>query len=123
MFYAKEAVLANSCCHKSLPGNEVQGAGGELRPNLVSVAPLECRGHTAAIGKVAYAPDGKTVATASGDATIKLWDAATGQLQATLTGHTAVINALDFAPDGRTLATGGAHKTIRIWDLSTGQTQ
>ncbi len=106
------------------PGREdLRGFEWHYLRGQVSVAPLELRGHTDGVGKVAYAPDGKTVATSSIDRTVKLWNATTGQLQATLTGHTAVINALDFAPDGRTLATGGADKTVRIWDLDTGQTQ
>jgi WD40 repeat protein len=67
---------------------------------------------------VAYSPDGKTLASASRDKTIKLWGSKTGKLQATLEGHYDTVASLAFSPDGKTLATGGADKTILLWDVS-----
>ncbi len=46
---------------------------------------LSLRGHTSAVCGVAYSPDGRQIASASGDGTVKLWNAATGQEIRTLT--------------------------------------
>lgn len=75
---------------------------------------------------VAYSPDGKIVATVSGDykeyqktGEVKLWDAESGRELAVLAGHTGKIRALGFSPDGKLLATGGYDRTIRIWDVAS----
>lgn len=51
---------------------------------------------------------------------IRIWDARTGRLSATLTGHTRWIRALSFSPDGDVLASGDESKTIHLWDVKGG---
>ena len=67
---------------------------------------------------MAFAPDNRTVASASGDATLHLWDTRTGE-HSTHLSHTYPVVAVAFSPDGNTLASG-SFKEIRLWDLTTG---
>jgi WD40 repeat protein len=69
----------------------------------------------------AFAPDGRAIASASMDGTIKLWDTETGSLKRNLHGEGTMTDALAFSPDGRTLAAGNAGGTVELWDPQSGR--
>lgn len=78
------------------------------------------KGHTDAVYAAAYSPDGKFIATASFDNTLKLWDAATGKEIKTYGGtggHTKQVVALAFNQDGSSLASGSTDNTVKTWDV------
>jgi WD40 repeat protein/tRNA A-37 threonylcarbamoyl transferase component Bud32 len=70
---------------------------------------------------VAFNPDGKRLASAVHDGTVKVWDAQTGQELLTLKGAAGTVA---FSPDGKRLATGcllWGKVPVRVWDARTGQ--
>jgi RNA polymerase sigma factor (sigma-70 family) len=80
-------------------------------------------GHERGVHAVAFAPDGRTLATGSADRTVRLWETATGREVRRLVGHSGEVTVLAFAPDGRTLASASDNptdRTISLWDVVTG---
>jgi WD40 repeat protein/serine/threonine protein kinase len=70
---------------------------------------------------LAFAPDGKRIASGSANGTVMLWDMASPGSREVLSGHTAGIIGLAFSPDGRTLVTGSQDQTVKVWDLASGK--
>ncbi|MFD6400409.1 hypothetical protein [Nocardia sp. NPDC060249] len=74
-------------------------------------------GHRGTVYAVAVRPDGRWLATAGDDRTVRLHDLVTGTTR-TLTGHDAPVRTVAFAPDGKTLVSGSDDRTARVWDVT-----
>jgi WD40 repeat protein len=73
--------------------------------------------HMQGVDGLAFAPNGRMLATGSADRTVRLWDVNSGRELLRLQGHTDRVLAVAFNPDGRTLATSSADRTVRLWRL------
>jgi WD40 repeat protein len=71
--------------------------------------------HTGAITSLAFSPNGRTLATASKDYSIRLWDFAARQHVATLQGHLNEVWSLAFSHDGQTLFSGTKQGEVKLW--------
>lgn len=73
--------------------------------------------------KTAYSPDGRWLATAHADGVLRLWNAATGQLERVLLAHSPVAStgSIAWSFDGRMLASGHADGTLCLWDIEAGR--
>ncbi len=66
-------------------------------------------------------PDGKLLALASADNSVKLWDVAGGEELAILEGHTKWANGVAFSPDGKLLASASSDGSLRLWEIPSGR--
>lgn len=82
---------------------------------------LKQQGHAAEMNSLAYAPDGRHVATAGADGKVKLWDTASGFCFVTFAEHSAGVSQVEFAGRagaGGVLFSASLDGTVRAWDLA-----
>ena len=103
------------------------GTGGFRIPGEVVLWDIETgdvrsilRGHRSQVSGVAFAPDGKTLASSSDDTTVRIWDLESGKTLTTFLGHPGGVHAVAFSPDGKILASSsnGSEGTARLWDVT-----
>jgi len=82
---------------------------------------LTLNAHAAAVTSIAYSPNGKMIVSGSLDRTVKVWDAAGGQLLRTFPGDYGAVSAVAFLPDGHRVASASLNGAIIIWNADSGQ--
>jgi len=88
----------------------------DVEARRLTGAPLV--GHSGWVPRLAFSQDGKTLASASWDHTVGLWDVAQRRKLALLRGHSDEVYGVAFSPDGRTLASCGSD-AVRLWNIAT----
>src|SRR5262245_35145971 len=80
------------------------------------------QGHSEGVHQVAFSPDGKRLASASDDATVRVWELNTGKQLHTLGGHgKSSVRGVAFSPDGKWLASAGVDQKVVLWDAAAGR--
>ena len=75
-------------------------------------------GHTASANAVAFSPNGRLLASASDDHTVKVWRVADGALLRTLTGFFGSVTSVAFSHNGQMLAAGSIDRNIKVWNVA-----
>jgi DNA-binding beta-propeller fold protein YncE len=77
-------------------------------------------GHDDVVASVAFRHDGKKLASASFDRTVRVWDVAAGKAERVLTMHSDFVHAVAFSPDGQYLFSASKDRSVRMVDAATG---
>jgi hypothetical protein len=93
--------------------------GQSLPDNTGEVDPLEAQSYPA--NAAAIRPDGRFIAVAGADKSVRLWDVEANRDRRRCVGHTASVWSVAFSADGTRLLSGGKDATLRLWDVETGR--
>lgn len=115
-----EALIASLQALQTLKsiGEEDSPSLNELSSIMIKVRERNrWQAHSEPIWTVTFDPRGRTIASASDDGSVKLWNIQ-GKLMGTLFGNTEALFSVKFSPDGNIIAAASLDKTIKLWSLS-----
>ncbi|CAG8491779.1 7743_t:CDS:2 [Ambispora leptoticha] len=121
---AKEWALARyNSAIKNKPERLVSGSDDFTlflwEPSISKKPIARLTGHQKLVNHVCFSPDGRLIASASFDNSVKLWDGSTGKFIASLRGHVGPVYQVCWSSDSRMLISASKDSTLKIWDLKT----
>jgi len=78
-------------------------------------------GHGEPVITALFSPNGRYLASGSGDKTVRFWDLTTETPQFTSKGHVSWVLAIAWSQDGQLLASGDKTGQVMVWDPDTGK--
>ncbi|CAK9829846.1 Notchless protein homolog 1 [Anthophora retusa] len=120
-----ESFLEDTKKHYESVGEEILVSGSDdftlflWKPEKENKFIARMTGHQQLINDVKFSPNGRIIASASFDKSIKLWEASTGKYITSLRGHVQAVYSISWSADSRLLVSGSADSTLKVWNIKS----